>query len=331
MENRHPALQIGAAVVALALLVRLFGVLGQDPQALSALVYLQTGRVVRLSAPVPTRPQAEATESTQAEASIPEASATEPEAAPLSIGSLSLSDIEVNYDVEVAVDLQALLEMPLSWDLTDGEPAVLILHTHAAESYTRQAWEEYEESSAYRTLDENYNMVSIGDEVARILEEGGICVIHDRQYHDYPSYSGSYSAARETIAQYLQDYPSIRVVLDLHRDAMDLEDGSQLVTAAVVDGQNAAQIMLVAGTDTNLNFPNWQENLALALKLTAVLEQADPGICRPLNLRAQRFNQDMTSGSLLVEIGASGNTHEEALVAARALAEGILALAHGAQ
>ncbi|MCD7756495.1 MAG: stage II sporulation protein P [Firmicutes bacterium] len=324
MHHRYPAVKVGAAAILLALLVRLAVPLAQQPEALALLVFLQTGRVARLGTE---------TEAPAETASAPSAAQTDaPEAqAPLALGDLDFSAVSINADVDISYDAEALFYTPLTWDLTDGEPAVLILHTHATESYTQQAWEEYEESSAYRTLDADYNMVSIGDAVAQLLEAGGICVIHDRQYHDYPSYNGAYVSARETIAQYLADYPSIRMVLDIHRDAVDLEDDRQLVTAAAVDGVRSAQIMLVAGTDTNVSYPDWQGNLALAMQLTAVLEQANPGICRPINLRAQRFNLDMTGGSLLIEIGASGNTHDEALLAAQALAEGILALAHGAQ
>ena len=173
-------------------------------------------------------------------------------------------------------------------------------------------------------------MVSIGDEVARVLSMGGISVLHDRSYHDYPSYNGSYGNARMSIEEYLRQYPSIQMVLDIHRDAIDGADGNQLDTQGTVDGQSSAQLMVVVGTDATGNFhPAWQKNLSLALKLTTVLERADPGITRPINLRAERFNMDLTPGSLLIEVGGAGNTHEEAILAANALARGILTLAKG--
>jgi stage II sporulation protein P len=104
-----------------------------------------------------------------------------------------------------------------------------------------------------------------------------------------------------------------------------------MVTSATVGGQHSAQLMMVVGTDAGGNLhPNWQENLSLALKLTVLLEQENPGICRPINLRSERFNMDLTHGSLLVEVGAAGNTREEALIAANALAQAVLALSQGA-
>ena len=183
------------------------------------------------------------------------------------------------------------------------------------------------ETGDYRTLDENYNMLSIGAEVARQLEAGGVTAIQDRSLHDYPSYNGSYSDARKSIRKYLAEYPTIRLVLDLHRDAADTPSG-QLRTLAATGAGASAQLMLVMGSSASgLTHPDWEQNLSLALKLQAVLERNDPGITRSTILRAQRFNQDLSPGCLLVEVGAAGNTHEEALRAADRLAAGILALA----
>ena len=217
----------------------------------------------------------------------------------------------------------------VQWDLSGSEPTVLILHTHTTESYTKTG-EDYLESSAYRTLDESYNMLSVGDVLVRVLEENGIRVIHDRTLHDYPSYNGSYAHARKTIAGYLEKYPSIQLVLDLHRDASG-DIRNQLKTQATVDGEPSAQLMLVMATGSaGLHHPNWQTNLALGLKLQLQLERIAPGITRPMDLRGQRFNQDMTTGSLLVEVGAAGNTHAEAIRAAQVLGRAIVALADGA-
>ena len=207
---------------------------------------------------------------------------------------------------------------------------MLIIHTHATETYTKQG-ENYTESSDFRTLDEHYNMISIGDRVAEILSSHGISVLHDRDLHDYPSYNGSYASSREAIAEYLRRYPGIQLVLDLHRDASgDLNN--QFRPVVQVDGQATAQMMLVMGTNASgQSHPDWQENLSLGLKLHVTLEQQAPGIMRPLCLRSQRFNQDMTAGSLLIEMGAAGNSHPEALRAAEQLAYAIVTLAQGSQ
>lgn len=237
--------------------------------------------------------------------------------------------VTIKSNTKLEPNVEELITRPLNWDLTGPEPTVLILHTHATESYKKGPGERYKESSAYRTLDESYNMISIGDELVALLEAGGVKAVHDRTLHDHPSYSGSYNHARKSIAQYLEEYPSIRLVLDLHRDASD-NYSNQMRTQAWVDGESSAQIMLVVGTDSSgLEHPNWEENLALGLKLHTQCEKIAPGIMRYVNLRSQRFNQDMSTGAMIVEIGAAGNTHAEALVATEILAQAILSLAKG--
>ena len=234
----------------------------------------------------------------------------------------------MDYDCVLRPDLEALLMKPLEWNLKGADPSVLILHTHTTESYSKTE-EDYAESGSYRTLEEEYNMLSIGEAVEDILTEAGIGVIHDRQIHDHPSYNGSYVHARNSTEKILKENPGISLILDLHRDALDTQ-GKQMRTLAQVDGEATAQLMMVVGTDVSRqDHENWQENLALALKLHALLERENPGIMRPVNLRGQRFNQDLSSGAMLIEMGAAGNTRGEALRAAQKLAEAIVFLSAG--
>ena len=264
------------------------------------------------------------------ESHIPDFAQPQPELTPLPAFSAEEAEaivVKTNSDLEP--DLQELLCRPLQWDLTGDEPTVLILHTHGTESYTKAAGEHYPESAAFRTLENDHNMISVGDHLATLLEAGGVGVIHDRELHDYPSYSGSYSHARKAIAACLEKNPSIRLVLDLHRDASG-DNLNQMRTYATVDGKASAQLMLVVGSNgTGLTHPDWEENLALGLKLHTQCQRIAPGIMRYVNLRAQRFNQDLSSGALIVEVGAAGNTRAEALTAIEVLAEAILSLAKG--
>ncbi|MBE6957528.1 MAG: hypothetical protein E7447_00045 [Ruminococcaceae bacterium] len=323
MERSKEVRTIGVWVVILALILRLFTLAPLENEAfLSFLVYLQTGRLVRYSdSPATTVPP---TTAPKPSLPVPQPSKG------LQFTAADANNVEFYDFTAIGPDLNALLLQPLDWTLTGEDPTVLILHTHATESYTRQEGEIYEESSAYRTFNASYNMLSIGEELTRVLESGGISVLHDRTLHDYPSYSGSYDHARKTIKAYLEAFPSIRMVIDLHRDALDLGADTQLTTSATVGTEKSAQLMLIAGSDRNASHPNWQENLGLSVKLTAILEKMYPGITRPLQLRQQRFNLDMTTGSILVEVGANGDSHTAAIVAVRALGAGILALAHGA-
>lgn len=353
MNHQQRSLRAGASVILCALLLRL-GAMGffqpvaeflAKPNIAAFLIYLETGRVVRFSpstpvlevfeyeSPVPdfaleTVPEPTAAPTEEPEPPQPQ---TEPAATVPSFCGADGETVEFKYGCAIYPDRAALITKPLQWDLTGEAPTVLILHTHTTESYTKAAGEEYEESAAFRTLDEAYNMISVGDHLASLLEAGGITVLHDRALHDYPSYNGSYSNSRKSMTQYLKENPSIQLVLDLHRDA-SADLNNQMRTEATVDGKASAQIMLVVGTNASgLKHPHWEDNLALALKLQVQLERVAPGICRKLNLRAQRFNQDQHPGALLVEMGAAGNSRAEALVAAEVLAQAILDLAHGAQ
>lgn len=329
MDTHQRALRIGAGVILAALLLRL-GTSGffdpivkllQNEDLCSILLYLETGRIVRFS------PSLEENENFAGESPPPSVSVRQ------EIPVFSPSDaagVKIWNNAGIEPDVEALLTRELSWDLTGNSPAVLILHTHATESYTKDG-QTYQETSAYRTLDENYNMLSIGQQVADLLTQAGISVIHDRTLHDYPSYNGSYTDARRSISEYLQKNPSICLILDLHRDASgDLND--QFRPVVQVNGKSVAQLMLVMGTNVSGQYhPNWEENLALGLKLQVQLESIAPGITRPLCLRAQRFNQDMSPGALLIEVGAAGNTHDEAIRAAEILAKAIISLANGTE
>ena len=314
MEQK--ALRIGAAVLALALLLRLGGTRENlTEQVGKGLIFLSSGRMV--SETIATVQPAQETET------VPAAT----EAAVPVFGQSQESLVQVSGDW--SGDTLALLQAPLHWDLKSQAPTVLILHTHATESYENT--ENYAETSPYRTLDENYNMLSIGDAVAERLEAGGVHVIHDRTLHDYPAYNDAYQNARQTIRSRLEENPSICLVLDLHRDAAEEANGTQKRETVELNGTPSARLMLVMGSDQgSLSHAQWQKNLSLAVKLQAQLEGSHPGLCRPIQLRASRYNQDLSTGALLVEVGTAGNTRQEALQAANYLAEGILSLARGA-
>ena len=322
MEPEQKAFRIGVTVLICAIVLRLISNVPETalekvgPRLSQVLIFLQTGRLVPLDAPavaeMPTEPP---TVETTAPAPVrPAAAVFSPEDADL---------IELRNTTGYDLDIQSLLTQPLHWDLTADGPAVLILHTHGTESYAG--------TDGYRSRDESQNMIAIGDRLAKALTDAGIGVIHDKTLHDADSYNGSYAHARTSIEQHLTEYPSIRLVLDIHRDSAEDAEGKQIDYTVATDNGEAAQLMLVMGSDAGgLTYPAWQENLALALKLHAQLEKHCSGICRPTYLRTSRFNQDLCPGALLVEVGAAGNTQEEALLAADVLAQGILALAYGA-
>jgi len=235
-------------------------------------------------------------------------------------GNLAADDISVNNTTTQSIDVAALAAAKVEIALGEG-PQILIMHTHGSEAYTMDGTDIYEPSDTYRTTDPNFNVVRIGDEIGTILTEMGFSVLHDKSLYDYPAYSGAYDRSKEAVERYLAEYPTIKVVLDVHRDALVGADDVTYKTRAVVDGEETAQIMLVVGSDdAGLSHPAWKENLTLAIKLQQRMNGIDSTLARPITVRTNRFNQQLTTGSLLVEVGSHGNTLQEALRAARLFA-----------
>lgn len=220
------------------------------------------------------------------------------------------------------IDVERLLAEPLSYALKVGTPQVLILHTHGSEAYS-QAGGAYEETDISRTTDNTKNVVQVGEVLSRELSARGLTVIHDCELYDFPSYSGSYSRSLDAVEEYLRKYPTIKVIIDLHRDSATSEDGTVYRTEYVApDGSVSAQLMLIAATgEAGLSFPNWEENMKLALRLQQSMAAMYPGLARPILVSDQRYNQHAAPGYLLVEVGTDGNTLAEAETAARLFAD----------
>ncbi len=216
-----------------------------------------------------------------------------------------------DYPINIADFLGG--ELPFKLDKTD-DFQVLIIHTHATETYMKKESDTYTSDFSSRTRDNEYNMVKMGEIISEKLNKAGIKTLHDKTLHDYPQYSGSYGRAADTICAYLKKYKSIKIVLDIHRDAISDADGNKTKLVTKIDGKKAAQVMLVMGSNTGgvTNFPYWQENLKLAIKLQQTLESEYPTLARPLSLMSKNYNESLTTGSLLIEIGTDANTVEEA-------------------
>lgn len=236
-------------------------------------------------------------------------------------GYLSTQGVYLFNYTNQTMDMQTLSAAQINIDLSKEGPHILIMHTHGSEAYTMDGEDIYEESDASRTTDENYNVVRIGEEMKRIFEEKGLTVIHDRSLYDYPKYSGAYSRSCEGAEAWLNQYPSIQIVLDIHRDALISDDGTVYKAVTDVDGAKTAQVLMIVGTDESAAHPYWTDNLALAIQIQQELDMRWPTLARPITLRSSRFNQQLTHGSLLIEVGSHGNTLQEALRGARLFAD----------
>jgi len=214
----------------------------------------------------------------------------------------------------------------------NGEPEILIMHTHTTEAFQPSEYDFYDASYYGRSHDSDRNIVAVGAEMAKSFAEAGISVIHDGTVHDFPVWNGAYARSAETVRQILQAYPSIKIVLDVHRDAIDNGDGSRVAPVTQVNGRDAAQVMIIsAADDGTYDVPYYLYNFRLASLFQQYMEHDSPGITRPVLFQYCQYNQHLTPGSLLVEVGAYGNTLEEAMYAGRligrSMAEALLSLA----
>ncbi len=244
-----------------------------------------------------------------------------PTPTPQILDAIIAGGIRIDNATGYTIDTARLLTEGPSLTLTKGEPQILIIHTHSSEAYTMDDFDRYTPSDTTRTQDTKYNVVRVGDALTEALRKHGLEVVHDRSIYDHPSYTGSYTRAGDAIGQYLQKYPSISIVIDLHRDAIGSGD---VVYKTIAEDENTpcAQTMFVVGTnDSGLEHPKWEENLKLALYLQAAVFMAHPTLQRPIKLVQERYNQQLTTGSLILEVGSNGNTLAEALNAIDLFAE----------
>lgn len=230
--------------------------------------------------------------------------------------------IRLGNQTSYNIDVNELLYEPLTLDMSGGGPKILIVHTHATEAYTAEGAQKYSSGESDRSMDASENVTAVGTEIAQYFNDRGIETLHDTELHDYPSFNGSYADALESTERYLDEYPSIQIVLDIHRDSVVYDDGTKVKLVTEINGRDAAQLMFVVGTDEKgLYHPQWRENLKFAIQLQNKIDERYPNLMRYINLRQERFNGHTTNGSLIIEVGTSGNTLSEAKYGMQCAAE----------
>lgn len=262
-------------------------------------------------------PEAEQTYPTDTPLDSPAPAETEPPVRPTIVPTTISGGLVIKNSSDYTVNAEELLSQGCPITLEAGVPQILIIHTHSSEAYSPAGLDKYEDLGTNRTLDTNYNVIRIGNELTEIFQSYGLNVIHDTGVYDYPSYTGSYNRSCEAIEKYLAENPSIQIVIDLHRDAL-CSDEITYKTQADEDGVCASQIMILVGSDASgLEHPDWQQNLRLALYLQNAVYSKYPSLMRPVQLVSYRYNQHLTHGSMILEVGSNGNTLQEALAAIR--------------
>ena len=203
-------------------------------------------------------------------------------------------------------------------DVEVNKSNIVIFHTHTCESYTATEQNPYTPTGTYRTTDLNYTVARVGDELTNYLTQYGYNVVHDKTYHDYPAYSGSYNRSLETVQNVLAQNPS-DIVIDLHRDAIG--SNSNYAPTVRIGEDYAAQLMFVIGTNGGgLWHPNWNQNLKFAIKIQEKAEEMYPGLFKPIILRNSRYNHHLAKAASIIEVGATGNTLEQCMTSMKYLA-----------
>lgn len=215
-------------------------------------------------------------------------------------------------DIDIAHELSLKPEINIK---KNDKPQVLIFHTHTSESYMKKDLGFFYESFYPRSLNDNNNVTRVGQAITDKLIENGINTVHDMTYHDTPSYNGSYNRAAETIKKNLEKYPSLQVVIDIHRDSLGSKESGKIKPTFKYKDKKAAQMMVVSGCDpdNSMGFPNWEKNLRFALRIQKYCETMFPGITRPMHFAKVKYNEHLTPGSVLIEVGSDVNTLEEAV------------------
>ncbi len=228
-------------------------------------------------------------------------------------GSEAFEGIQVKNISSAELDIEEELSGKLGFAIEkNGEPQVLIYHTHTSESFLPFDTGYYYESFYPRSADRTQNVCAIGEEIVKVLNQNGIKAIHDMTVHDDPSYNEAYDRSYETVMKNIQKYPSIKVAIDIHRDGLGSEY-QRSKPVCMVDGKKAAQFMILAGYNyaDDPDFADWEYNLRFALQIQKNAVEMYPDLARPLDFGDFTYNMDVNTGSLLIEVGADSNSIEE--------------------
>lgn len=227
---------------------------------------------------------------------------------------------------KTGIDIQEKLKEKIDLSVNKDKPSVLIFHTHTTETYQILDRGFYEEGFMTRSNDSAQNMVRVGKAICEQIEKAGYQVIHDTKVYD-AKYSGAYNRSRAGVEEYLKKYPSIQIVLDIHRDAIQQTDGTKIKPVAEINGKKAAQVMIISGCQEEgnsvTNLPDWEYNLTFAVHLQNKLEELFEGITRPLYFCPRSYNMNLTHCSLLVEVGSDANTLDEAVYSGKCIGKAV--------
>lgn len=220
--------------------------------------------------------------------------------------NVEINSVKIKNETSFQID-STILENTLEINKEN----VIIFHTHTCESYTPSEQYQYQQTGNFRTTDLNFSVSRVGDELTNYLLGFGFNVNHDKTYHDYPAYTGSYTRSLKSVENDLKTFSS-DIIIDLHRDAIGSK--SNYDPSVKIGEDVAAQLMFVIGTNGGgLYHPNWKSNLQFAIELQQKANEMYPGLFKPMIVRNSRYNQHLGKAACIIEVGATGNTLEQCL------------------
>ncbi len=235
--------------------------------------------------------------------------------------NIELNGVKIKNETSFEIN-----ETILQKQLEINKENIVIFHTHTCESYTPSEQYPYQQTGNFRTTDLNYSVSRVGDDLTNYLLGYGFNVIHDRTYHDYPAYTGSYNRSLKTVENVLKTNPS-DIIIDLHRDAIGSK--SNYDPSVKIGEDVAAQLMFVVGTNGGgLYHPNWQENLKFAIDVQQKANEMYPGLFKPMIVRNSRYNQHLGKAATIIEVGSTGNTLEQCITSMKYLSKVLDELLH---
>lgn len=242
---------------------------------------------------------------------------------PTDLSAKSATELKNDTSYDVDMEEVAAAAAQLAPEAITAEPLVLIVHTHGTEAFSPEGAIYYDkEESGPRSTDTSKNVIAVGRALCEELNKFGIPTLQCEVMHDKDTYVESYERSAETIAAYIEKYPSIRYVFDVHRDSLIRNDRVKLRPVTLASGEPCAQLMMLIGSDEKgAGSYDWRGNLTLAEAIQQKLTDDTLGVARQLCLRGASYNQQLATHGLLLEIGSCGNSLSEAEAAARAFAD----------
>lgn len=226
----------------------------------------------------------------------------------------TLEDVRFIKEEKVEFNVNALSQKKINWKESVLGPRIFLYHTHANEAYRNEP--------SRKSNEKQKTVVDVGKMIAKGLEDRDIEVIHNATDHTKPDFQTAYSRAIVTAQTVLKSYPSLDIILDVHRDG--LGSGQDFAPTLTIDGEKFAQVMIVVGTDVSgLEHPDWQDNLFFAVLLQKKLEELQKGITRPIYVSKYRYNQHLSDKAIILEVGGDGNTYREAERSAKVIARAL--------